>query len=272
MSGKKNGLLGRAAAMFDGSSFRQAGTTSKIEDHHRRAGIILALTSCAVIAATLLTGARAQAAVGGKGRAGKAKPAVDAVSPDVAAITSEAQHRLADFGYWTDGSDKQPADHMRFALLAFQRVEGRNQTGKLDQAEMEALKAAARPTPRETGYAHIEVDLKRQVLLAVNADSVVSLVLPISSGSGKLYTFEGKTARAVTPRGRFRVYNKISGWRKAPLGMIYYPCYFNEGFAIHGSGSIPNYPASHGCVRIPIVDAKQLSEIAPVGAVVLVYD
>jgi len=54
--------------------------------------------------------------------------------------------------------------------------------------------------------------------------------------------------------------------------MIYYPSYFSGGFAIHGSASVPAYPASHGCVRVPMFAAKQLSEMIPIGTVVIVHD
>ena len=254
----------------------QTGRSVRLAFGHRtaspRASVMTAILSLAVISAGWFTGAQAQAAPIAKGRSIKARVSADAVAPEVVALNSEAQHRLSDIGYWSNWAGAKQSEQMRFAILAFQRVQGRAQNGKLDAAELEALKTAARPTPRETGYAHIEVDLTRQVLMVVNADNTVSMTLPISSGSGKLFSEQGKTHRAVTPRGRFTVYNKIQGWRKAPLGMIYYPCYFNEGIAIHGSGSIPNYPASHGCVRIPIVTAKQLAESAPIGTTVLVYD
>jgi lipoprotein-anchoring transpeptidase ErfK/SrfK len=197
-------------------------------------------------------------------------------SAEVVATATEARKRLAETGYLAVGSHDNPSqiseERSRYAILAFERVEGRKQTGKLDPTDLEALRTAARPMPRETGYAHIEIDLTRQVLFVVDSDSTVTLTLPVSSGSGKMFTFQGKTERAVTPRGRFTVYNKIGGWRKAPLGMIYYPCYFDKGVAIHGSRQVPNYPASHGCVRIPIVTAKELSDLTPVGTVVLVYD
>jgi lipoprotein-anchoring transpeptidase ErfK/SrfK len=197
-------------------------------------------------------------------------------SAEVVATATEARKRLAETGYLAvashDNASQISEERSRYAILAFERVEGRKQAGKLDATDLDALRTAARPTPRETGYAHIEIDLTRQVLFVVDSDSTVTLTLPISSGSGKMFTFQGKTERAVTPRGRFTVYNKIGGWRKAPLGMIYYPCYFDKGVAIHGSRQVPNYPASHGCVRIPIVTAKELSDLTPVGTVVLVYD
>jgi hypothetical protein len=31
---------------------------------------------------------------------------------------------------------------------------------------------------------------------------------------------------------------------------LYRPKYFRGGIAVHGSGSIPAYPASHGCARV----------------------
>src|SRR5215467_6478829 len=204
-----------------------------------------------------------------RGKGAGLAPVAPAPAPE---IVNRAEQRLAEIGYWKGATTGMSVERTRFAILAFQRVEGRSQTGKLDASDIEALASAARPTPRETGYAHIEADLSRQVLFLVDQNGAVTLVLPISSGSGKLYTFEGKTSRAVTPRGRFTVYRKVKGWRKAPLGMIYYPNYFNEGWAIHGSASVPNYPASHGCIRIPNATAKELFDLIPVGMVVLVYD
>jgi lipoprotein-anchoring transpeptidase ErfK/SrfK len=32
------------------------------------------------------------------------------------------------------------------------------------------------------------------------------------------------------------------------------------------------YPASHGCIRIPMFASKKLSELTPVGTEVIVYD
>ena len=80
----------------------------------------------------------------------------------------------------------------------------------------------------------------------------VSKVLPVSTGNGEEFTNEGWTRRAITPTGRFKVHNKIKGWRKSPLGRIYYPVYFLSGIAIHGYSSVPVKAASHGCVRIPM--------------------
>jgi lipoprotein-anchoring transpeptidase ErfK/SrfK len=77
---------------------------------------------------------------------------------------------------------------------------------------------------------------------------------------------------AYTPRGRFRVESKIAGWRKSPLGLLYYPNYFSGGLAIHGNPSVPHNPQSHGCVRIPMSAAREVSNQLPVGTIVLIYD
>jgi lipoprotein-anchoring transpeptidase ErfK/SrfK len=123
----------------------------------------------------------------------------------------------------------------------------------------------------EANYPHIRVDLRRQILSVVDASGNVLKVLPVSTGSGRWYTSEGERRKAVTPRGRFTVYRKISGWRKSPLGLMYYPVYIVGGIAIHGSPSVPRTPASHGCVRIPMYAAKAFHDSTPIGTTVHVY-
>jgi hypothetical protein len=184
----------------------------------------------------------------------------------------EAEERLSALGYWIGQIDDEIDGASRLALMAFQKVEGRARTGKLNEAELSALRSAKRPLPLETGEAHVEVDLERQVLFVVDGRGTVSKILPISTGNGELFTSEGWTRRAVTPCGRFTIYRKALGWRKSPLGWLYYPNYILNGVAIHGSFSIPAYPASHGCIRIPLFAAKEFSEMNPIGTKVIVHD
>jgi L,D-transpeptidase-like protein len=125
--------------------------------------------------------------------------------------------------------------------------------------------------PREIGYTHVEVDLSQQQLSVFDDSGRVVKTLPVSSGSGKWFTSEGRTRRAITPRGRFTVVRKIAGWHKSPLGMLYYPTFITQGVAIHGSSSVPPRPASHGCIRIPNAAAKEFFDVTPIGTVVLVY-
>jgi lipoprotein-anchoring transpeptidase ErfK/SrfK len=83
---------------------------------------------------------------------------------------------------------------------------------------------------------------------------------------------DGLMSVAYTPRGRFVVYDKTFGWEDGQIGSVYYANYISGGIAIHGYLSVPTQPASHGCIRVPMFAARQLSELTPLGTIVLVYD
>jgi len=174
-------------------------------------------------------------------------------------------------GYWTGAVDGLFDTASRSALIAFQKWQGRPITGQLTLDELEVILTSTSPKAREVGYAHVEVDLDRQVLLMVSDDDEVR-VLPVSTGTGSTFMDEGQTSIAYTPRGRFLVYYKDAGWQSGPLGSTYYANFISGGVAIHGSRSVPNQPASHGCIRIPVFAAREMSKLMPVGTIVLVYD
>jgi lipoprotein-anchoring transpeptidase ErfK/SrfK len=178
---------------------------------------------------------------------------------------------------------------LTIALLNFVAVEGRagqtqqqaeekpradrSSTNQPEIGELTAVGAEGNLEPYgEAQVKRIEVDLSRQVLSVIDASGNVTKILPISSGSGKWYVSEGERRRAITPKGRFRAYRKISGWRKSPLGLMYYPVYIVGGIAIHGSPSVPRRPASHGCIRIPMYAAKAFFDATPIGTPVVVHE
>lgn len=185
--------------------------------------------------------------------------------------TLEVERRLWELGYWAGTVDGKFDSGSRHALVAFQKVEGRPRTGKLTMAELDALRNAARPVPLHGRYAHVEIDLDRQVLFLIDETGMVMRVLPVSSGNGQLYMDRGQVHRARTPTGTFKVLRKIKGWRLSSLGLLYYPSYIYNGIAVHGSPSVPARPASHGCIRVPMFAAKELSSLLPVGTEVEVY-
>ncbi len=188
------------------------------------------------------------------------------------AQTREAERRLSDMGYWTGVIDGVIDPATRSALIAFQKWEGRPITGQLTPDDLEAIHTSDSPKARETGYAHFEVDIDRQVLLMVNKEGSVVRVLPVSTGNDQPFIEEGESSIAHTPRGRFMVYDKVAGWEKSTLGSMYYSNYISGGVAIHGYRTVPNQPASHGCVRIPMFAAREMSKLMPIGTIVLVYD
>jgi peptidoglycan hydrolase-like protein with peptidoglycan-binding domain len=183
----------------------------------------------------------------------------------------EAERRLSEMGYWTGAVDGLLDPATRSGLIAFQKWEGRPITGQLTVDELEAIRTSAAPKARELGYGHVEVDVDRQVLLIVNDEGRVR-VLPVSTGSGKSFIDEGQTSVAYTPRGRFIVYDKKPGWETGKFRSMYYSNYISGGVAIHGYATIPHEPASHGCIRIPMFAAREVSKLLPLGTIVLVYD
>jgi L,D-transpeptidase catalytic domain/Putative peptidoglycan binding domain len=181
----------------------------------------------------------------------------------------EAERRLSEMGYSTGRVDGVID---KTALIAFQKWEGLKVTGQVKRNDFEAIMNAAPPQPKDPGYKHVEVDLDRQVLLLIDGDGNITKILPASTGSGKRYNEKGMRGLAYTPTGRFRIYGKMAGWRKSPLGLLYYPNYFSDGLAIHGNPSVPHEPKSHGCIRIPMFAAADVSRQLPVGTIVLIYD
>ena len=184
----------------------------------------------------------------------------------------EAETLLSNLGYWITKVDGLADSSTKHAIIAFQKVEGRKRTGVLTEDELQAMRLASRPTPKCTGMAYIEVDIARQVLFLVDNNGIVTHILPVSTGSGKTYLDRGKRQIAETPRGNFQITRQINGIRHAPLGALYYPNYFDGGVAIHGSNSVPVYPASHGCVRIPNFAAKEFLNHAKVEMPLMIYD
>ena len=183
----------------------------------------------------------------------------------------EAEQRLKDLGYWTGKVDGSWDVASRNALIAFQKVERLKPSGQLTRKTFDTLMIADRPSPKETGAAHIEVDLVRQVLFVVDDTGTVTRVLPVSTGNGKEFVSEGWARDAITHPGRYQVRQKIPGWKKSALGEMYYPVYFMYGTAIHGSKSVPTKPASHGCVRIPMFAAREFYRSTPVGMPVIIH-
>jgi len=183
----------------------------------------------------------------------------------------EAEQRLSDLGFWTGPIDGVLDAGSRSAIIAFQKWHRSEVTGQLTPDELEAIRSSTSPRARELGYEHVEVDLDRQVLMLVSEDGGVR-VLPVSTGNNKAFMDEGRESVAYTPRGRFLVYYKETGWQSGSLGRTYYANFISGGVAIHGSRSVPNEPASHGCIRVPMFAARKVSKLLTVGTIVLVYD
>jgi L,D-transpeptidase catalytic domain/Putative peptidoglycan binding domain len=104
---------------------------------------------------------------------------------------------------------------------------------------------------------HVELDWSRQVLVLAD--------------HGKPYrTYHVSSGKPSTPTvfGSFRFYRKEPGTNSH--GMVH-SSYFIGGYAIHGYASVPNYPASHGCLRVPIPNALSIYNWIDIGDPIYTY-
>ncbi len=178
------------------------------------------------------------------------------------AAVAELTRRLAALGYVAPAPSTSFSADLLDTVYAFQKVQGLARTGVVDAAFWTKLAHPLQPRPRYAGPAdHIEVDKARQVLFIVRNGRVASIVAVSTAG------LPGK----FTPVGRFAIYRKVLGFDPSPLGTLYDPMYFTGGYAIHGNPSVPPYPASHGCVRVPMWIAPTLYDTNDYGETVYVY-
>ena len=181
------------------------------------------------------------------------------------------QRQLTELKYYRGAVDGRPGAATRSALMAFQKVHSLSADAVVGPATRAALRNPRTPQLRGGTADRVEVDLTRQVLYLVQGGTLEQ-VLPVSSGNGATYAQRsGGTAVALTPTGHFTIERRVSGVRRADLGTLYDPQYFYRGWALHGSDSVPAYPASHGCVRLTRADARWLLDKVDVGTSVDLY-
>lgn len=158
------------------------------------------------------------------------------------------------------------------AVYAFEKVHGLTRDGVVTPSQMTQIALARRPRTPERGPRNfVDVDVSRQVLFEVRNRRVVH-TLPVSTGNEEYYEVDGERYKAHTPRGEFKIERKIRGKRVSRLGTLYDPSYFIGGYAFHGSPSVPTYPASHGCIRIPMYQSRAFHDRNPIGTYVFIHD
>jgi peptidoglycan hydrolase-like protein with peptidoglycan-binding domain len=192
---------------------------------------------------------------------------IGARGPEVLAL----EQRLIALHYDPGAVDGVFDSSTAFAIVAFQKVTGMARTSRATDDVIAALQTATDPPSLVPGggAGRVEVDVGRQVLFLFQSDALWR-ILPVSTGSGQRYCVDGSCDRAVTPAGSYRVFEHVRGWQTSRLGRLYNPLYFNGGIAIHGAPSVPAYPASHGCVRIPMYEAEWFPAKVPNGTPVYV--
>lgn len=184
------------------------------------------------------------------------------------------QQRLQDLGYFVTSVDKAYGGETQQAVFALQKAGGLYRDGVVGEATQAAADKGVVPKAQTSSGKVLEIDIDRQLVLAVENGKVVK-VINASSGNGETYQAKGNTYTAYTPRGSFAVYREENRMYASSLelGDMWRPKFFTGGIAVHGSASVPAFPASHGCVRVSNSAMDWIWDTwgAPSGTPVVVY-
>jgi peptidoglycan hydrolase-like protein with peptidoglycan-binding domain len=165
------------------------------------------------------------------------------------------QRRLAALKYYPGSINGHLGINTLEAMWAFQRAQGLPGENYVSAAMQRALAhpKAPRVLDKAAGKNRIEVNLSTEVLVLYR-NNQIQLISHVSSGGGYYYCSPGGgCGYAITPTGHYHTLSFYPGWLAVPLGYMYNSVFFiGTAFAIHGDTDVPLYPASHGCIRIPM--------------------
>jgi lipoprotein-anchoring transpeptidase ErfK/SrfK len=144
-------------------------------------------------------------------------------------------------------------------VTAFRKTNGLGSTGHASSSVYAMLfrRRGAFELRHPRAGKHVEFDWSRQVLVLANKRRAY-----------RVYHSSSGAPATPTVFGSFRFYLKTPGTNSH--GMVH-SNYFIGGYAIHGYASVPNYPASHGCLRVPIPNAAQIYRWVELGNRIFVY-
>ena len=168
------------------------------------------------------------------------------------------QSRLSNLHYAVSRSGRFDASTGR-AVIAYRKMRGWSRTSVASRDVFRGLVAGkgAFKAKYPSHGKHVEADLSRQVLVLLRGRKV-----------DRIYTTSSGKASTPTVLGRFKVYQRSFGTNA--LGMVH-SSYFIGGYAIHGYVSVPTFPASHGCLRVPVPNALSIYNWLRIGDRVDVY-
>jgi peptidoglycan hydrolase-like protein with peptidoglycan-binding domain len=141
----------------------------------------------------------------------------------------------------------------QYAVVAVEKYAGLTRDGTIGPSVQWTLSHFRyKPAKPKAEGDRVEIDLDRQIVTVFKHWQPI-LVSTASTGSGERFCggLDG-CQYAITPAGHYHFYDLHRGWQKGKLGTMWNPYYFNGSIAVHGLASVPAYPASHGCTRIPI--------------------
>ena len=179
----------------------------------------------------------------------------------------DVQTKLAGLGYLPTSAVTGKWDYRTMqAVIAFQAWTGLARDGVVGPMTQAKLNAAGRPLPldRTSKGKRVEIYRARGVVLLVNNGRVVRAI-HTSTGIG------GDSPDIGTPPGKWKIYRKeVKSWSVPYKTWLPYAAYWVGGWALHGYADVPATPASHGCARLPLPEAKIVYDFVAIGTPVQV--
>ncbi|HEX8754247.1 MAG TPA: L,D-transpeptidase [Solirubrobacterales bacterium] len=168
------------------------------------------------------------------------------------------KENLAKMGYVSGGGDCFNSRLGR-EVLAYRKVNDMNRSQKAGAGVVKAVyggKGGYHVRYPNAGE-HAEVALAKQVLVLIKKGKPFA-IYPVSTGKPSTPTITG----------HYTFYRQEPGYNSEGM---YYSFYWHNGYAVHGYAEVPNYPASHGCVRTFIADQPRIYEQLHFGESIFVF-
>ncbi len=165
---------------------------------------------------------------------------------------------LAKLGY-VSGGGKCFNGRTGREVLAYRKVNGMSRNEHAGKGLVQRVfggRGGYRVRHPEAGE-HAEVSLDKQVLVLSKGDKPFA-IYPVSTGKPS----------TPTVTGEYSFYRREPGYNAEGM---YYSFYWHNGYAVHGYAEVPNYAASHGCVRTFIADQPRIYEQLHYGEPIFVF-
>jgi hypothetical protein len=203
---------------------------------------------------------KANAALGGDSTVRKSwKVSFPSLHPgECSRVVEGFKKAMAQMGY-VAGGGKCFNGRLGREVLAYRKVNEMNRSQKAGAGLVKKVfggKGGYQPKYPNAGE-HAEVPLGKQVLVLIKNGKPFA-IYPVSTGKPSTPTITG----------HYHFYRQEPGYNSEGM---YYSFYWHNGYAVHGYAEVPNYAASHGCVRTFIADQPRIYEQLHYGESIFVF-
>jgi hypothetical protein len=177
---------------------------------------------------------------------------------DCGRVAKGFKRALAKMGYVSGGGSCFNGRTGR-EVLAYRKVNGMSRNEHAGKGVVKRVfggRGGYRVRHPEAGE-HAEVSLDKQVLVLAKGERPFA-IYPVSTGKPSTPTITGE----------YSFYRREPGYNAEGM---YYSFYWHNGYAVHGYAEVPDYAASHGCVRTYIADQPRIYEQLNYGEPIFVF-